>query len=63
MGGRIRAASPGEFFLEGAWQYGCAVSAASRKSGKPLGEHSGLLLTVTCLGIGKGWSANIALGW
>lgn len=49
--------------FQGAWQYGCAVSAASRKSGKPLGEHSGLLLTVTCLGTGKGWSANIALGW
>lgn len=64
VGDWIRAASPGEgFFLQGAGSTVVLLVAASRKFGKPLGEHSGLLLTVNCFGIGKGWSAKIPLGW
>lgn len=69
VGGRIRAASPGEFFCRLLQKYRPKKStmmllvATRRKFGKPLGEHSGLLLTVTCFGMGNGWSANITLGW
>lgn len=50
-------------FFAGCWQYNDAAGGNKQKFGKPLSEHSGLLLTVTCFGVGKGWGANIALGW
>lgn len=50
-------------FLQGAGSTTVLPVAARGKFGKPLGEHSGLPLTVTCFGIGKGWRATIALGW
>lgn len=58
-----QSSQPRGVFLQGGVSTMVLLVAASRKSGKPLGENSRLLLTVTSFSIGKGWSANISLGW
>lgn len=58
-----QSSQPRGVFLQGAGSTAVLPVAARGKFGKPLGEHSGLSLTVTCFGTGKGWRATIDLGW